>query len=274
MKIGIFYFSATGNTEKIGQEILSRLNKLGIQSNTVNIASFNDRKDNPDLTEFDALVFGFPVWGSVIPGVCRDWLATVKVNDKLCATFFTYGGPTVGISHYHTKLLLNKQGFKVLASAEFLGKHTFNVAKGFDFLAERPNQNDFDVAKEFADKLKELFSKKEKKEVIIEKPENADKIMERIQKAEKTAKEWVPSRYGKDCSMCRTCEDSCPTNAFNADTGEADNLECISCMRCVTSCPDEAIEFRRDMTEVHERLKKHYELTDEKLKKLESKISY
>jgi flavodoxin/Fe-S-cluster-containing hydrogenase component 2 len=274
MKLGIFYFSATGNTEKIGETISSRLNKLGVQTQTINIAAFNYRKENPNLTNYDFLIFGFPVWGSVIPGVCRDWLTTVKAADKWCATFFTYGGPTIGISHYHTKLLLNKQRFKVLASAEFLGKHTFNVAKGFNFLPERPNQNDFDVATEFAKKLKELFSKEDKKEIIIEKPENADNIMDRIQSSKKTAKEWVPSRYGKECSMCRTCEENCPTNAFNADTGEADKLECISCMRCVTSCPDEAIEFRRDMTEVFERLKGHYELTDEKLKKLESKISY
>ena len=274
MKIGIIYFSATGNTEKIGETISSNMNKLGVQTQTMNIASFSDREDNPDLSDYDFLIFGFPVWGSVIPGVCRDWLATVKAADKWCATFFTYGGPTIGISHYHTKLLLNKQGFKVLASAEFLGKHTFNVAKGFNFLPDRPDQNDFEVAKEFAVMLKELFSKKNNEEIVIEKPENADKIMERIKEAKKTAKEWVPSRYGKDCSMCRTCEDSCPTKAFNADTGEADKLECISCMRCVTSCPDEAIEFRRDMTKVHDGLKKHYELTDEKLRKLESKISY
>lgn len=274
MKIGIIYFSATGNTEKIGETISSRMNKLGVQTQMMNIASFSDREENPDLSDYDALVFGFPVWGSVIPSVCRDWLATMKVIDKWCATFFTYGGPTIGISHYHTKLLLNKQGFKVLASAEFLGKHSFNVAKGFNFLPDRPAQNHFDVATEFAEKLKELFSKEDKREIILEKPENADKTMERIHNAKKTAKEWVPSRYGKDCSMCRTCEDSCPTNAFNADTGEANNLECISCMRCVTSCPDEAIEFRRDMTEISESLKKHFELTDEKLKKLESKISY
>ena len=274
MKVGIVYFSATGNTAKIGEIISSKLKNLSIQAEIIDITSYNDRKATTSLTEYDAYIFGFPVWGSVIPPVCRDWLATVSGNDKWCATFFTYGGPTIGISHYHTKLLLNKQGFRVLSSAEFLGKHTFNVAKGFNFLPEKPNQNDFEVAKEFAVMLKELFSKKNNEEIVIEKPENADKIMERIKEAKKTAKEWVPSRYGKDCSMCRTCEDSCPTRAFNADTGEADKLECISCMRCVTSCPDEAIEFRRDMTKVHDGLKKHYELTDEKLRKLESKISY
>jgi len=274
MKIGVVYFSGTGNTAKIGQIISSKLNELGIQANIINITPFNDRKKILDFNEYDALVFGFPVYGSVIPSVCRDWLDTIKGENKHCAMFFTYGGPTMGIAHYHTKLLLNKQGFKVLASAEFLGKHSYNIAKGFNFLENRPNQDDFNVAKEYAIKLFEIFTKEKREEIIFEKHEKADSIMERIRNKGKTVRKWVPSRNGKDCSMCRTCEESCPTNAFNADTGEADKEKCINCMRCVTACPDEVIEFNIDMTEIYEGLISHYELTDEILRNLESKILF
>ncbi|NHJ33067.1 MAG: hypothetical protein FK732_09395 [Asgard group archaeon] len=274
MTIGIIYFSATGNTEKIGEIISSRIRKKGFQTKTINLANFTVRNELTDLSDFTGLIFGFPVWASVIPRVCMEWIDTLNYCDKWCATYFTYGGPTVGIAHYHTKLLLNRNGLKVLTSAEFLGKHTFNVAYGFNFLPERPNQDDFNVANVFADKLIELYLEPKKREIIIKKPKDADSIIKKLREFKKTAKDIVPSRYGKECRMCLTCEDSCPTNAFHADIGEAYKMKCISCMRCVTYCPDKAIEYRRDMTKVYENLKKQYKLTDEKLKNLESKISY
>ncbi|MGC9779483.1 MAG: hypothetical protein HZR80_09605 [Candidatus Heimdallarchaeota archaeon] len=81
-----------------------------------------------------------------------------------------------------------------------------------------------------------------------------------------------PTRDGKDCSMCRDCEQLCPTNAFNADLGYANGDLCIACMCCVTICPDKVIEYRRDMTDLYNRLRDHFNLADEKLKNLKSKI--
>ena len=178
MKVGIIYFSATNNTKAIAEAIKKEMNELGTTATTINIAPYKTREELTSVEKFDALIFGFPVWASVIPKVCRDWLLKLKGDKKPSAMFFNYGGVTMGIAHYHTKLLLNKQGFKVIGSAEFLGKHTFNVAKGFEIVPERPNEADFTVAKEYAKALLEIFENKSTQEIVFEKPENADKIME------------------------------------------------------------------------------------------------
>ena len=55
--------------------------------------------------------------------------------------FFTYGGRTTGYAHFHTKLLLEQAGFQVQFSAEFLGRHTFNLA-GWRVLPHRPDERE------------------------------------------------------------------------------------------------------------------------------------
>lgn len=87
----------------------------------------------------------------------------------------------MGIAHYHTKLLLNKQVFKVLATAEFLSKHSYNVAKGFNFLPDRPNEEDYKIAKSYANILYEKIFNNDLQEISIDKTENTDMILQRKQ---------------------------------------------------------------------------------------------
>jgi len=80
-----------------------------------------------------------------------------------------------------------------------------------------------------------------------------------------------PSRKGKECSMCRTCEDLCPTQAMNADSGEADKTLCIKCLRCLINCPDEVIVMD-DLSKQQEFIKQSNKLTKEVLDSRTSKI--
>ncbi|NHJ49669.1 MAG: hypothetical protein FK733_17900 [Asgard group archaeon] len=270
MNTVIVYFSGTGNTKIIAKEIQKGLKLSGSKTSLIDITSYNSRKKKIDLVKFDLLVFGFPVYASTIPLICIDWLKTLKGQNKPAAMFFTYGGPTMGVAHFHTKDLLNEQDFLVIGTAEFPCKHSFNLAKGFEFLKDRPNKTDLKQAQEYGVGLENKFSLGKLNEIIIPfiKPENYNAIVERINIRKKRTTESPPSRYSKDCSMCRTCEKSCPTAAFNADTGVANGEKCIACMRCVTFCPDNVIEYRRDMSGIFQRLKDHYNLTEERMKSL------
>ena len=52
----------------------------------------------------------------------------------------------------------------------------------------------------------------------------------------------LPSRKGQECSMCLNCETGCPSNAMNAQTGEADGELCLKCLKCVSNCTDGVIK--------------------------------
>ncbi|NHK32321.1 MAG: hypothetical protein FK730_13280 [Asgard group archaeon] len=274
LNVAIVYFSATGNTESIAKVIGKTLESKKVNTNLINITPYNDRLKAYIFDKFDLIVFGFPVYGAAIPIICIDWIKTLDGKRKWTAMFFTYGGPTMGIAHYHTNMILKEQGFRIFASAEFLGKHSYNVAKGFNFLADRPNNDDYKIAKEFAQKLYEKNLNDDLREISFDRPELADVILPRIQERKKHVIQQPPTRDGKDCSMCLTCEKNCPTKAFNAELGEANGEKCIACMCCVTNCPDEVIVYKSDMTKIDEGLRKHFNLTDEVLNNLKSKYFF
>lgn len=43
--------------------------------------------------------------------------------------------------------------------------------------------------------------------------------------------------------MCMVCEETCPSGAMQAETGEADPDKCIACLGCVSNCPENALKI-------------------------------
>ena len=268
MKIGLFYFSGTGNTEKIGEVIASELAESNAKVDVFNITSYKERQKNFDLSTYDAIIFGCPTYAWRAPKVIREWFKSLDGQEKKCATFFTYGGVDIGSAHYDTKEILEGSNFILIGSSEFPGKHTFNLA-GWNFLENRPDKGDFKIAKEFARKILKKFQQKNFNTIKIEDPTVSKQILERHEKREKNLP--TPSRRGLECSMCRTCEDVCPSRAMNADIGEADKKKCLRCLRCMISCPDNVLEIA-DMSELSKFILNANNITKDELERRVSKI--
>ena len=149
MNIALFYFSATGVTETISNHISTILEREGNVVKLTNIITPDSRQSQFELSEFDACFFGFPVFGGRPPTVVEEWMRTLKGRNLKCSMFFTYGARDLEWAHQVTYYLLTQANFQVVLSAEFIGKHSFNVAKGWSLAESRPNQLDFDVATEF-----------------------------------------------------------------------------------------------------------------------------
>jgi Fe-S-cluster-containing hydrogenase component 2 len=88
-----------------------------------------------------------------------------------------------------------------------------------------------------------------------------------------TERGWThPIRNVDECSMCLDCENECPTQSFNADTGLSDPQKCIECMRCVYICPDEVIAVDQRMEAAYDNFKESWHLTEEMMHAKQSKI--
>jgi len=155
--IGVVYFSGTHVTKTYAEVIGEALNGLDCTVKLFNVTGYASRQIPLPITDFQAWIFGFPVYADFAPCVINDWLPTLEGNSKPCAQFFTYGARTSGYAHFHTMQLLGQAGFQVLLSAEFLGRHSFNVG-GWQILPDRPGQQDFVVAKQYATLALERFS--------------------------------------------------------------------------------------------------------------------
>ncbi|MDV2480709.1 4Fe-4S ferredoxin [Methanoculleus sp. Wushi-C6] len=241
MKILILYFSATGNTAGIAHELRTRFTELGVTADEVDITPPAVRRDGVAIEPYDAVVFGFPVHSWRAPAVVRDWLRTLDGRQKRCSTFFTYGGFGIHPAHESTRKILTGQGFVVVSSAEFLAPHTFNLG-GWKAMEGRPDTSDLEVAREYAARTLQRFAGTDQAVLgSLEATRYSDDELDAIERFRFRVVTELPSRTGRECSMCRACEEICPAEAMDAARGEADPDRCIVCLGCVAACPEQAL---------------------------------
>jgi flavodoxin/ferredoxin len=270
MKIGIFYFSATGVTEIISNHISAVLEKEGNSVKLTNILLPEKRQIQHDFLKFDACMFGFPVFGGRPPIVVEEWISVLDGKNQKCSMFFTYGARDLEWAHQVTYYLLTHANFRVRLSAEFIGRHSFNVADGFSLAENRPNQSDLEVASRFA--IESLTRFQKENEFYVDLSDFTYKQLEYKEWEGEWAK-FYPSRIKKDCSMCFLCEKECPTKAFDAVSGKTNKIKCIVCMHCVTICPDEVIHTS-EVSQIFQEFLKRFGLNKDIIKNKRSKIKF
>ena len=273
LKIALIYFSATNVTHTYSQVIKEALVDQGCAVQLFNVTAYASRQEPLPIDDFGGFIFGFPVFADFAPSVINEWLPTLDGQGKKCALFFTYGARTTGYAHFHTKLLLEQAGFQVLFSAEFLGRHSFNVG-GWRILPERPNAQDFAAARDYAALALERFLQDAPAVFRLQKPFGYNQIMASLEnKRKRTERGWTnPVRFAKECSMCRDCESECPTQAFDADTGLSDPKSCIECMHCVYICPDKVLKVDERMKDAYDDFLANWYLTEEMMNAKKSRI--
>ena len=273
-KIAIVYFSGTQVTKAYAEVIQQTLADKEAETQLLDVTSYTSRQKDFALDRYTGVVFGFPVYSDFAPSVINEWIPTLKGQGTPCAMFFTYGARTTGYAHFHTKTLLEQAGFRVRFSAEFLGRHTFNFG-GWQVLPNRPDEEDFAVAREFADLALERFVQVSDDDFTLQKPFGYNDIC--ALKGQKKGQRpelgpYHPSRASKTCRMCRKCEDECPNQAFNAETGQSDPARCILCLRCAYSCPDKVLTLGAQVKANYEHFLKDWHLTDKIVNAKRSKL--
>ncbi|MFX1501955.1 MAG: EFR1 family ferrodoxin [Promethearchaeota archaeon] len=242
-KIGVFYFSATNNTAIMAKFISKQLKILqkNLFVDEIDITNYSKRHNKMDISQYDAIFFGFPVYAWRAPAVAREWLQTLDGNGKKCSVFFTYGGVKTGAAHYDITQLLEVQNFEVVSTAEYVCKHTYNCG-GWGVMENRPNQSDFEIAEEYVRSTYNKFESNQNEKLQIDNPRISDRILKRL---ETSVKKIIkpPSRKGEDCSLCKKCEENCPTNAMDSNLGEANQYLCIRCYRCFINCPEKVLKI-------------------------------
>ncbi len=273
-KIALVYFSATDVTHTYAEVMREVLLEQGCAANLLNVTAHAARQEPLPIDGYDSFIFGFPVFADFAPSVINAWLPDLDGQGRECVQFFTYGARTTGYAHFHTHQLLQQAGFQVLFSAEFLGRHSFNVG-GWRMVPGRPDKYDFAVAREFADLAVERFSQDAPRGLQLQKPVGYGHALDALENQQKQGGNggWAdPKRRAEECRMCGDCETECPAQAFNAKTGLSDPERCIQCMRCVYICPDAVIKVDDRVKAYYEEFLAYWHLTEEMMEAKRSKI--
>lgn len=228
-----FAFSATGTTETIIKAFMDD----AASSEYVDIASeFPERCFAAD----ELVIVGMPVFGGRLPRVAPAHMAGLRGNGTPAVAIVTYGNREYEDALLELKMLLEAQGFKVVAAAAFIAQHSIapTVAAG------RPDADDLVKVMDFASAV----AKK------LQAVENAAQLEGFTVPGNFPHKpcNGIPYKPQADdmCIRCGTCAEKCPAKAIDPATPNlTDAILCITCMRCVAVCPVGARTLSRELVQ-------------------------
>lgn len=243
-KINTLYFSATGTTEKIVNEIaytISKCNNVNEPINNIDITLPEARKKQVSFTAEDVVIAGVPVIAGRIPNVLLNYLKTIQGNGALTIAVVVYGNRNYDDALIELKDILETDGFKVIAGGAFIGEHSFS-----NILAKnRPDEKDMEAAKDFAvkiyDKIKnqnEIYSV----EVSGNKPYR-DYYKPKDKNGNAVDIRKVYPKTNLNCSNCKLCANVCPMGSIDFEDVTKLNGICIKCCACIKKCPSQAKYF-------------------------------
>jgi len=238
-KIGIFYFSGTGNTKIVANLFANEFQNKGFDTNLFPIENILRKKLVSSMSDYDILGFGHPVHAFSAPKIFFDFLCRLpNVADKRTFTFKTAGDPLChGGSTNLVRKHLNKKGYKVFH--ENLIVMPANVVVKYD---DSLIKQLYDVAvKKVKRGTEEILLGK----INLQKNNLWLKIgTYMFNKAESSG----ASYFGKYlivsdlCNSCGKCIKECPTkNISKHNENVIFGNNCTFCMRCVYNCPERAI---------------------------------
>lgn len=243
-KLGVFYFSGTGNTEIAARHVVQAFTELGWNVELIRIEDVNKKKIQLDINQYDLIGLGSQVIGYGIPGVVRNFARALPAtsDNKKIFIFRTAGG--VVPSNYN----VSKKLIRIL-------KH-----KHYDVCYEEV----FSIGSNWIMKYDDVIMK----QLYMATIRKITRMCKAIDRGEshfyKTGialrlKMGVIAAFslkilallGKDavidksCTACGLCVNRCPAENISIEKGTVKfHTSCSACLRCVYFCPNHAINFR------------------------------
>lgn len=235
----ICYFSGTGNSKYVAEEISKSLND--------SLIDINGRIKNSDTTNIDVnekLIIVTPTYAWRIPRVVYKWILDTDFNNvKEIYNVMTCGGEIGNADKYNQKLSKQKG---------FIHKGTFEIIMPENYIALF-NTPSNDQAKEIVSKAKSaikniIYIISNNKETTYS-PSLKDKFKSSLVNNAfypmyVNAKKFYVTNL---CVGCGKCVTLCPLNNINLkDNKPIWKNKCTHCMACISYCPTKAIEYGKD----------------------------
>ena len=229
-----YFFSPTGTTKKITTQVCNSLEIKDTQYFDVTLLRTNT--ETQLLSTTDLAIFAVPVYSGRVPAVATQRLSAIKGDQTPAVVVAVYGNRAFDDTLLELHDIVEKQGFKVIAGASFIGEHSFSD-NNHPIAAGRPDKADKEAATHFAQLIQEKLNQASTLSDIItpQIPGNT------IYRAGMNANTVAPITDTNLCTLCGKCVEVCPTGAITLNGKiETDGAKCILCCACVKVCSDNA----------------------------------
>ena len=250
-KIVIYYFTGTGNSEKVANWISDIASEMEVDTILFNIANID--RLHIDTTDSEALIiFISPVHGFNYPPVMLNFIGRFPKGKNDIALMNTRAGMLIGkiitpgitgVAFFLSALLLKLKGYTIRA--------LYPVDMPSNWISIHPGLNQHTVRylhvknKEKVDVFaRRVISGKSCYKALREIVQ--DLVCSPVSLLYFFIGRFVFSKSfyaSKDCNNCGICVKNCPVKAIvYVDKRPFWTFNCESCMRCMSNCPKKAIE--------------------------------
>nr|WP_312578536.1 EFR1 family ferrodoxin [Sedimentibacter sp.] len=255
MKVLVLYFSGTGNTAYVGKYIAERLKCENFEVRTVSIEMAN----KSIITEYDYLIFGFPVYACDVPLFVQNYLKEFPLTKNKSVFIYCTKAIESGVSLIHAQKIFEKNGYYAMGLADV-------KMPGSDGLAfvKKDSSMVIKIQKKFFENFPEanyLIERVIKVQKSVESGENINKykVTSKIGVSKKIIGQILMKVYpffennlkkkfwaDDKCIKCKKCEKICPSHNIEVKERVEFDDKCYLCMRCIHQCPTEAIQIGKN----------------------------
>ena len=245
-EIAIFYFSGTGNTWWVSEELIRQFAKLGRSARAYSIETVSIDEAADLISNSEVAGFGYPIHGSDLPEPMKDFISKLpsepgKKAFVFCTQWLWSGdGAAVGGTMLHDK------GFNVLWGEHFLMPNNVTVS-----IISLPYTNDYN-------RLAGVLGRAARRAAFLAEEINAGRAslrgfnqvsfylgsMQRVpfRKVYHKLQNDIGIDYD-NCIDCGECVRLCPVdNFYYEDEVIKTKGKCVLCLRCYNFCPVAAIK--------------------------------
>lgn len=236
--IGIVYFSGTGNTKFVANNIKRELEIYNKEVNLINI-----EKGNINLKDFDSIIIGGPVYVDRYPEILIKYMEeNLKGFTGKCMLFSTQASDKEAIAFQHC---IHRVPFLNITYTMFIPMPN----NFYNFMFKRSSKEEENQlllesmsliksgVKDFLEGISKTYPKKNINERIIDLvyhivyPHYVNYVTKKI------------SIEKDKCINCKMCEMRCPVQSIRIDDKVTFKKNCLLCQRCMSSCPRDAFSY-------------------------------
>jgi flavodoxin len=150
-KVNLIYFSPTGTSKKTLEAVAKGLGIKGVEH--IDLTPPDAAGKSHAIPAGGLAVFAVPVYSGRVPPVAAQRLRTVKGNGTPAVLVAVYGNRAIEDALVELRDITTEQGFKAIASASFIGEHSFST-EATPIAPGRPDKEDLEKAKKFGEQVK------------------------------------------------------------------------------------------------------------------------
>ena len=235
----ICYFSATGNTEFIANE-LARLT----EDTCLNLLTKIQTADYSEIHSDKPFIICTPIYLCEIPVFLSDFLKKISLTGSREVYFVLSSGGYSGHACKQVEAICRKRKLIYKGSADIKMPRNYVASDLYPMLSDEEIRRYISEAKTDIANTAELIKSGEKlvkRKVYFFETLAISPVAVFWRKFVMTAKAF----YAKDnCIGCGKCAKVCPLNNINiVEKKPVWGKKCTHCMACIANCPKESIEY-------------------------------